>query len=111
MFCSSLSLSSLKVGGVFAVFLISSCIAASAHDAPTGWAYPNSCCSGIDCRPVSKAQISERPDGFVINSTGEIIASGDTRLKDSPDCEYHWCSVAGEEQSRTICLFVPPRGF
>lgn len=85
--------------------------AASAHDAPTGWEYPYACCSGLDCRPVSDKQISERPEGFVINNTGEVIANADTRLRNSPDGEYHWCSVAGGERSRTICLFVPPRGY
>ena len=111
MFCSSLPATGLKTAVGLSVLLISSCIAASAHDAPTGWKYPYACCSGIDCRPVSKKQISERPEGFVIKKTGEVIASSDTRLRDSPDGEYHWCSVAGEETSRTICLFVPPRGF
>lgn len=81
-----------------------------AHEAPAGWQYPYACCSGIDCRPVSKKAISERPSGFVINSTGEVIAPNDTRLRESPDGEYHWCTVAGEDHSRTICLFVPPRG-
>jgi hypothetical protein len=111
MFCSSLSTAAFKAASATSVLLISSCIAASAHDAPTGWKYPYACCSGLDCRPVSKKQISERPEGFVITNTGEVIASTDTRLRDSPDGEYHWCSVAGEEHSRTICLFVPPRGF
>lgn len=83
---------------------------ADSHEAPTGWKYPYACCSGIDCRPVSKNAISERPNGFVINNTGEVIAPTDTRLRESPDGEYHWCSVAGDEHSRTICLFVPPRG-
>lgn len=23
------------------------------HDAPKGWSYPFSCCSGFDCRPVT----------------------------------------------------------
>lgn len=87
------------------------------HDAPRtdaqpqGWSYPWSCCSGIDCRPVSDAAISERPEGYVIQATGEVIAHGDTRLKNSPDGEFHWCSVAGAEDGRTICLFVPPRSF
>lgn len=111
MFCSSLSLAGLKMAGASSLLLILSCVAASAHDAPTGWKYPYACCSGLDCRPVSQKQISERPEGFVINNTGEVIASSDKRLRYSPDGEYHWCSVAGEEQSRTICLFVPPRGY
>ncbi|HEY6633401.1 MAG TPA: hypothetical protein VIZ90_18265 [Rhizobiaceae bacterium] len=91
--------------------------AAAAHDAkptaarPQGWSYPFACCSGIDCREVSSKQISERPEGYVIKDTGEVVAYSDTRLKNSPDGEYHWCSVAGADDSRTICLFVPPRSY
>jgi hypothetical protein len=78
---------------------------------PEGWTYPYSCCSGIDCRPVPESAVSERPDGYVIKATGEVIPYGDRRVKDSPDGDMHWCSVAGREDSRTICLFVPPRSF
>ncbi len=84
---------------------------APAHDAPTGWSYPFSCCSNFDCREVDPQSIAERPEGYVIGSTGEVIRYGDVRLKDSPDGAFHWCSVAGAPDSRTICLFVPPRGF
>lgn len=90
---------------------------AAAHDAkptaarPQGWSYPYACCSGYDCREVSSKQISERPEGYVIKGTGEVVAYSDTRLKHSPDGEYHWCSVAGADDSRTICLFVPPRSY
>ena len=90
---------------------------AAAHDAkptaakPQGWKYPFSCCSGYDCREVSSRQISEKPEGYVIKGTGEIVAYSDARLKDSPDGEFHWCSVAGADDSRTICLFVPPRSY
>jgi hypothetical protein len=90
---------------------------AAAHDAlptaakPQGWAYPFACCSGLDCREVSAKAISERPEGYVIKGTGEVVAYADKRLRDSPDGEFHWCSVAGVDDSRTICLFVPPRSY
>ena len=90
---------------------------AAAHDAkptatmPQGWSYPFACCSGYDCREVSSKAISEKPEGYVIKGTGEIVAYSDGRLKNSPDGEYHWCSVAGADDSRTICLFVPPRSY
>jgi len=99
------------------VLLLASTLAAFAHDAaptasrPQGWNYPFSCCSGIDCREVKASAIGEKQAGYVIEGTGEILAYGDTRLKDSPDGAFHWCSVAGLDDSRTICLFVPPRGF
>lgn len=102
-----------------AVFSASVLIAypASAHEAlptaakPLGWSYPYSCCSGIDCRQVSEKAINERPEGYVINETGEVVAYSDSRVKNSPDGIYHWCSVAGANDSKTICLFVPPKGY
>ena len=85
---------------------------ARAHDAPTGWTYPWSCCSSMDCKEVAEKAISERPEGYVVNSTGEVVAYADKRVKDSPDGEYHWCAhQAGIDAGHTICLFVPPKGF
>ena len=85
--------------------------AASAHDAPHGWKYPISCCSGYDCRPVSAKWIEERGGAFIIPTTGEAVPYTDKRIKDSPDGEYHWCSQHGKDDTPTICLFVPPRSF
>lgn len=88
-----------------------------AHDAlpsgaqPQGWTYPFACCSGYDCREVPKSAIGEGKAGYTIRATGELIAMSDSRIKPSPDGEFHWCSVAGADDGRTICLFVPPRGF
>ena len=100
-----------------AALIVGASAPAAAHDAlptaskPQGWSYPFSCCSGYDCREVSSKQISERPEGYVIKGTGEVVSYSDARLKDSPDGEFHWCSVAGADDSRTICLFVPPRSY
>ncbi|RLP25389.1 hypothetical protein D8676_13260 [Mesorhizobium sp. YM1C-6-2] len=107
----------LKPGIAAAILATGMSSLALAHDAkptaarPQGWSYPFSCCSGYDCREVSSKAISERPEGYVIKGTGEVVAYSDGRLKDSPDGEYHWCSVAGADDSRTICLFVPPRSY
>lgn len=117
MFCSSVSKIGVKALGASSFLLMASPGIALAHDAlptaakPEGWSYPFSCCSGYDCRQVESKAISERPEGYVIKNTGEVVNYADTRLKNSPDGEYHWCSVAGEPNSRTICLFVPPRGY
>jgi hypothetical protein len=81
---------------------------------PQGWNYPFSCCSGMDCREVTlgpQGTVNETPQGYKIAATGEVIPYGDKRIKDSPDGVTHWCSVAGKDDSRTICLFVPPRAF
>ena len=87
---------------------------AGAHDAPKGWAYPFACCSDYDCRAVTAGRegvVQERPEGYVIAATGEVIPYSDARVKHSPDGDFHWCSVAGKADGRTICLFVPPRSF
>ncbi|PBB96774.1 hypothetical protein [Mesorhizobium sp. WSM3862] len=83
-----------------------------AHQAPTGWTYPWACCANIDCQEVEAKSISEKPQGYVIQSTGEVVAYGDKRVKSSPDGEFHWCAhQAGIDAGHTICLFVPPKGF
>lgn len=82
-----------------------------AHEAPKGWSYPWNCCSNQDCREAT-GEVLERPEGYVIAGTGEVVPYGDKRVKDSPDGEYHWCAhKAGIDAGKTICLFVPPKGY
>jgi len=86
--------------------------ATSVSGQPLGWNYPWACCSNMDCRALPSQGISERPEGYVIQSTGEVVTYADRRVKDSPDGEYHWCAhQAGIDAGHTICLFVPPKGF
>ena len=80
-----------------------------AHDAPSGWSYPTECCSGRDCREVADTAIGEEHQGYVIRNTGELVGYRDSRVKESPDGHFHWCSVEGAEHTRTVCLFVPPK--
>lgn len=99
------------------------------HDAiptaakPLGWSYPYSCCSDYDCRrvgdnaPLPEAAkgdgvfVTETVEGYVINTTKEVIPHSDGRIKESPDGYFHWCSSGGAVTGRTLCLFVPPRAF
>lgn len=84
---------------------------APAHQAPSGWEYPLACCSNHDCREVSAAAVSERPAGYVIRASGEVVGYSDPRVRRSPDGAWHVCSAAGAETGRTICLFVPDRNY
>jgi hypothetical protein len=84
---------------------------ALAHEAASGFKYPLECCSDQDCRQVSDAAVTERTDGYVIKATGERVKYTDPRIRDSPDGVYHWCSAQGADDTRTICLFVPPHSF
>ena len=99
------------IGGVAAGVILILVFGAHAHDAPSGWSYPLACCSDFDCRAVPADWIEEGPDGFRIVITGEVIPMTDRRVRHSPDGEFHWCSVAGSDDGRTICLFAPPRSF
>lgn len=102
----------------FRVFLIACLIVivlagiqdAFTHDAPTGWTYPQSCCSGQDCREVPASMIGEGPAGYTICTTGEIVPYRDEKVRPSPDGLFHWRSVGGRDDGATICLFAPPRG-
>lgn len=86
-----------------------------AHEAPTGWNYPSSCCSGVDCRvintPESAVKVITEKDGYRISTTGELIPFGDHKIKDSPDGYWHWCSAYGRDNTKTWCLFRPPLSY
>lgn len=91
---------------------------AFAHDAvptaarPLGWSYPFACCANYDCRATHTGEVLERPEGYVIAGTGEVVPMTDRRVKDSPDGQFHWCAhQSGLDAGHTICLFVPPRSY
>lgn len=92
-------------------------VSAAGHDAlptaaqPEGWSYPTSCCSGYDCRQVPASMIKETGAGYTIMYTGEFLYQNDPKIRPSPDGMYHWCSVAGEDTGKTLCLFVPQPAF
>ncbi|MQW89491.1 hypothetical protein [Sinorhizobium saheli] len=96
---------------LFFLFFAGLSTTAFAHDAPSGWQYPTACCSNLDCRQVAGTAISERPQGYIVNATGEVLPYADSRVRISPDGAYHWCSAAGKAYGKTICLFVPPRAY
>jgi hypothetical protein len=84
---------------------------------PLGWAYPYSCCAENDCRPLSRTEIKETPQGYIVlpSKDAEPIAYNDTKVKESKDGDYHWCVMEGptygKKNGTTRCLFVPPKGF
>lgn len=107
----------LAIGGMALGIVAISAGESWPHDAlptaakPQGWSYPFACCANYDCRTTQTGEVLEKPEGYVIAHTGEIIPMTDKRVKDSPDGAFHWCAhQAGIDAGKTICLFVPPRG-
>lgn len=111
---------SLFVTPIFAIAMLAAVLTAPAfaHDAkptaakPQGWSYPFACCANYDCRTTHTGEVLEKPEGYVIAGTGEVVPMSDKRVKDSPDGDFHWCAhQAGLDAGKTICLFVPPRSY
>lgn len=96
---------------VAVALLIWAGVEAFAHQAPSGWNYPASCCHNRDCGQVPADWIEEGADGITVLPTGEQIPYSDTRIKDSPDGLTHWCRNPDEPKPHTICVYLPPRGF
>ena len=83
-----------------------------AHDAPSGWTYPNECCSGHDCRPAPKGSIVEKPDGWRMTSSGVTVPYDSPKVRVSPDgADHECCAAANFDNCRPLCLFIAPRGF
>lgn len=83
---------------------------AQAHNAPLGWAYDQSCCSGRDCHQALAGEVTETKKGYVITHTQELIPYNDRRIKRSHDEFFHQC-VATPMAKWSYCLYVPDRGF
>jgi len=69
----------LLAAGAAASLAASALAPARAHDAgptparPLGWHYPFSCCADYDCRTATRGEVLERPEGYVIANTGEVV--------------------------------------
>jgi len=82
-----------------------------AHEAPTGWTYDVSCCSTMDCREVPNSWVDEQASGITMRPTGELIPTGSHKIRQSKDDRWHWCTRSGKDDTPTICIYRPLRGF
>lgn len=89
------------------VLLCLSCQPAAAHDAPSGWHYPQECCSDRDCAPLDASRVREVPRGYLIDGEFTVLHAA---TKDSPDGEYHACFVPGVKQAPR-CFWRPKPSF
>ncbi len=98
-------------GLILASAVLSTPLAAQAHDAPAGWQYDPSCCSGLDCRQISSEDLKEQSDGYFITIGHVTVPYNDRRIRNSPDGNVHWCTANGRDDGKTICLYVPPKDY
>ena len=92
---------------------------AAGHDAPSGWAYSNECCSSADCAPVDDEAIEEVQGGFRLTlRPGEhpmvkdrpvvvFVPHGDRRIQKSGDWRKHACL---SRFGSVFCLYLVPGG-
>lgn len=91
-----------------------------AHQAMSGWEYPASCCSGVDCAEVSPRAVQETPAGYVVTvAPGShpmwradrpaplVVRIPYREAKPSPDGRWHIClNGAGD----LLCFFAATGG-
>lgn len=97
-------------------FIVVGAAKALAHDAlptaaqPLGWQYGWDCCSAMDCKQVSDAEIEETPDGYLVKASGTLIPYNSKKLRDSKDQFFHLCTRGGKPDGEVLCLYRAPRG-
>ncbi|HEU0310668.1 MAG TPA: hypothetical protein VFR36_05570 [Sphingomicrobium sp.] len=92
------------------------CSPALSHEAPSGWAYDQGCCSARDCRQAEDGEVTQERDGYHYN--GQLIHFDDKRIKNSGDHHFHVCewpeggdmSVEARGRMSVHCLYVPQPG-
>lgn len=79
-----------------------------AHEAPSGWSYPQDCCAGKDCRPLSCAAIIDHPDG---SETALGLHFEREQVKISGDAQCHVCIGYSDmpiKKRFPHCIFIAP---
>lgn len=69
--------------------------------------YPERCCGGKDCAPVTK--IEQVPEGrYVTSEFGRVLIPTDYKSMPSEDAQFHVCISAGEYgEVYPTCWFEP----
>lgn len=87
-----------------ALLLLAAVLPAPAHDAASGWSYPESCCGGQDCREV---EATERGDAYVFHAAGRDFTVRKEVASPSGDTEFHVCIGTNENGPFIRCFFAP----
>ena len=76
------------VAALVAAFLL---LGYLAGDAWSHWLYERHCCDVRDCAPVADKIVTETPEGFTLNDTGEFVERGSPKIRKPINEEYHVC--------------------
>lgn len=105
------------IASMVAAFLLTGATQALAHQAPSRWDYPFTCCSDADCAQIEAEAVRERPAGFIVTiAPGKhpmwaperraplVLEIPHDKARQSPDGRWHLCvNDAGE----LLCFFAP----
>ena len=99
----------LGLSAMASLALVATTVTGWAHDAPTGFRYPESCCSPDHlarvCRQVRCNEISEKDNG---SFEWQSLLFGNGQVHDSPDANCHACAEEHEGvPSHGYCLLLP----
>lgn len=109
-------ISNLLLSGALAL----ACSVALAHNAPSGWTYPPSCCNGGDCAQIPHGRVRAAPGGWrvtlrpgdnpmVTEATGAVtVFVPASATQPSPDREFHICLWPTHDSVR--CFWAPEAG-
>ena len=78
---------------------------AAAHTAASGWQYPFSCCSNLDCRPIA-CDLLEEIDGGKVRDIENGQTYERSMVQSSGDSKCHICTEGGLSNSKPICVFI-----
>lgn len=95
------------IAGVGAILLVCVFIFVLANAPPArghSW-YPQDCCGGNDCAPVSQDRIRIVPGGYVLD--GKYLIP-EANARQSQDGDYHACFWPSPDKLH--CFFKPPMG-
>jgi hypothetical protein len=77
-----------------------------AHDAPSGWRYPEDCCAEQHCHPVTCESINEKDGGYTWRNL--FFTKAQTKLSGDGDCHvcHRWGDVGHYVPANPECLFL-----
>jgi hypothetical protein len=91
-------------------------VPAWAHQAPSGWEYPNECCAAHnDCAMIEARFVSITPQGYRVvlplgahprpYAVDDLFVPADPRIRRSGDGDWHLCI---RPNGQVLCLYVAP---